>query len=233
MSPNSENLRHWNALSKTDPKHTKEFQRAGGFRGTAIKPIYAYQKMTEHFGPCGLGWGMDKPEFEVVEAAGETLVFCTLPVWYALTENAQCYIFGVGGDKVTSKRKDGTVVADDEAFKKAYTDALTNALVKIGVSADVHMGMFEDNKYVSALKKEFAEEPASPPSPKPEAVPTADQLKAQAEALAKKLKEASNVFKLDQIMDDNRPLLGKLPQKTYDYLGKLYEDRKTAMETAA
>src|SRR5690554_2076086 len=34
------NLDLWNRLGKTDPAHTKKFSRAGGFKGTAIKPIY-------------------------------------------------------------------------------------------------------------------------------------------------------------------------------------------------
>lgn len=32
----SDNLAIWNVLSKTDPKHTKAFKRAGGFSGTAF-----------------------------------------------------------------------------------------------------------------------------------------------------------------------------------------------------
>jgi hypothetical protein len=47
---------------------------------------------------------------------------------------------------------------DDEAFKKSFTDAITNALKLIGVGADVHMGLFEDSKYVAEVAKEFSEE---------------------------------------------------------------------------
>jgi hypothetical protein len=54
----ADNLALWDRLGKTDPKHTKGFSRAGGFKGTAIKPIYTTQKMTEEFGPAGKGWGM-------------------------------------------------------------------------------------------------------------------------------------------------------------------------------
>src|SRR5258708_1978446 len=226
----SDNLRHWSVLSRTDPKHTKEFQRAGGFRGTATKPVYAYEKMTAHFGPCGTGWGMDAPVFQVVEAAGETLVYCTVAAWYLDGEKRP--VFGVGGDKVTAKRKDGSVATDDEAFKKAYTDALTNALVKIGVSADVHMGMFEDSKYVSALRKEFAEDgngtataptapaAAKPPSAAPARPATAFDAKAEAEAITAALDAADSLHKLDLVMDLRMGSLKKLPKVTYDYLGK-------------
>lgn len=149
----------WDRLGKTDPKHTKQFKRAGGFSGTAIKPMWAFRRMTEEFGPCGIGWGVDKPEFQVVQAGEETLVYCTVSIWY---ENANGHVFGVGGDKVAGKNKYG-LSTDDEAFKKAYTDALSNALKLIGMGADVHMGMFDDSKYVAEMRAEFADEPAPPP----------------------------------------------------------------------
>lgn len=171
------NLRHWNALSKTDPKHTKPFQRAGGFRGTAIRPIFSTMMMTEHFGPCGIGWGMTKPEFTTVSSGDETLVYCTVGIWYADPAVAAKHrqpVYGVGGDKAVTKNKNGPVF-DDEAFKKSYTDALSNAMKQIGVGADVHMGMFEDAKYVSDLKKEFDEDA---PKPTPTRAPAAEPARA-------------------------------------------------------
>jgi hypothetical protein len=151
----ADNLDLWNKLGKTDPAHTKQFKRAGGFSGTAIKPMWAYRRMTEEFGPCGVGWGVYEPTFQVVPGPeGEVLVYCTASIWY---ENPEQRSWGVGGDKVVSKNKYG-LNTDDEAFKKAFTDAITNALKMIGVGADVHMGMFDDNKYVNTMRDEFAGE---------------------------------------------------------------------------
>jgi hypothetical protein len=145
----------WDRLGKTDPSQTKQFQRAGGFRGTAVKPIWSFRRMTEEFGPCGVGWGVGEPRFEMVHATeGEVLVYCTASVWHGSKENI---VYGVGGDKAVGKNRNG-LMPDDEAFKKAFTDAVTNALKLIGVAADVHMGLFDDNKYVSELKAEFSEE---------------------------------------------------------------------------
>lgn len=145
----------WDRLGKTDPRHTQTFKRAGGFSGTAIKPMWAYRRMTEEFGPCGQGWGVNAPSFQVVPGNGdETLVFCTVSIWYETREQV---VYGVGGDKAIVEFKNGTRArSDDEAFKKAFTDGITNALKLIGVGADVHMGMFDDNKYVNSLKEEFA-----------------------------------------------------------------------------
>lgn len=144
----------WDRLGKTDPKHTKPFKRSGGFSGTSIKPIYSYRKMTEEFGPCGTGWGINEPSFQVVSGSdGEVLVYCTVSIWHGERDRI---VFGVGGDKAVVKQSSG-LRTDDEAFKKAFTDGVTNALKMIGVGADVHMGMFDDDKYVNSLKEEFSD----------------------------------------------------------------------------
>ena len=151
----SDNLKIWNALSKTDPAHTKKFKRAGGFSGTSIKPIYMTRMMTEQFGPAGQGWGMSEPRFVTVPAGENIMVYCTVGLWWGQSSQM---VYGVGGDVVLGKNKYGPFT-DDEAFKKSYTDALSNAMKQIGVGADVHMGQHDDDKYVSALSKELHSEP--------------------------------------------------------------------------
>lgn len=160
----NDNMRIWDALSTTDPKHTKPFSRSGGFKGTATKPIWLTMRLTEKFGPCGHGWGMEKPDFQVVSAADEILVFCTVALWYVDSEKRGT-VYGVGGDKVLTKRQSGPFT-NDEAFKASYTDALSNAMKQIGVAADIHMGLFDDSKYREEAAREFAaQEKAPPPAP--------------------------------------------------------------------
>src|SRR5215467_2559642 len=152
-----DNLRHWRELATTDPQHTKPFQRPGGFKGTAIKPIWNIMRLTEHFGPMGIGWGTKEPKFNVIDTGpgGEMLVYCVLECWYKDSETGDIgTLFGVGGDRAASKRS-GAMFADDEAYKKAYTDALANAFLRLGVSADVHMGLFEDIKYLSQVREHY------------------------------------------------------------------------------
>lgn len=157
------NLDIWNKLGKTDPAHTKNFNRAGGFKGTAIKPIYTEQKMTEQFGVCGVGWGIDEPKFQVVPGNdGQMAVYCWVSIWIKDGDTVSAPIHGVGGDMVVVKQSAG-LRTDDEAFKKAFTDAVGNAMKHLGMSADVHMGRFDDDKYVSERKE--AEAAASQPAP--------------------------------------------------------------------
>jgi hypothetical protein len=150
------NTRHWDALKATDPKHTKSFSRSGGFKGTAMKPIWIIEQMTRHFGPIGEGWGMNEPKFEVVDLTkdtGRVMVYCWVSCWHTDRSNT---FFGVGGDTVQDQFRDGRMAPDDEAFKKAYTDAINNALKYVGVGADIHMGQFEDSKYMKEVAAQFA-----------------------------------------------------------------------------
>lgn len=154
----TDNMRIWGAVEKTDPAHTKGFKRAGGFSGTALKPMWVWQRLTEQFGPFGEGWGCTEPQFTTMPVGSEVLVYCTVSGWHGNRDNV---LWGVGGDKVVAETKNGPK-ADDEAFKKAFTDALMNAFKFIGVGADIHMGRFDDNKYVATVEKEFADAKAGP-----------------------------------------------------------------------
>jgi hypothetical protein len=169
--PNADNLRIWEALAKTDPSQTKQFSRAGGFKGTAVKPIWVVKRLTELFGPCGEGWGIDEPSFQVIHGDNkEVLVYCTVSCWHGSPANR---LYGVGGDKVVTHIRANQQYNrperwenDDEAFKKAFTDAVNNAFKFVGVAADIHMGQFDDSKYVNELRREF-EEAANPKTGEP------------------------------------------------------------------
>lgn len=182
------NLRYWAELSKTDPKHTQKFDR-GRFKGTAIRPIYSELRMTEQFGPCGIGWGMEKPEFQIQAVNNEVVVYCTLAVWY-MDGETRGMVYGIGGDKVLAQQKNGPFVSD-EAFKAAFTDALTNAFKHLGVSADVHMGRFDDHKYVAAMQREFADDaPAQAAPMHPESPPEYDLARTDYQRLLHELRDA-------------------------------------------
>jgi hypothetical protein len=202
----TENTKLWDILGRTDPKHTKPFTRGGGFKGTALKPMWSYRRMTEEFGPCGTGWGVNEPSFQVVPGIdGEMLVYCTASIWYGDRSNV---CFGVGGDKVVNKFSSG-LKSDDEAFKKAFTDAVTNALKLIGVGADIHMGMFDDSKYVNAMREEFADEAptTTPNTVTGPAIKSSAQLKREGawDEFARELAEVQTLLGLEKFKAAWRP----------------------------
>ena len=81
MSDNSDdtsapkNTTLWNQLCRVPPEHLKSFTRAGGFKGTAIKPMWSIHRMTEIFGPCGQGWGIEQPQFEPITAGEDWQIY--------------------------------------------------------------------------------------------------------------------------------------------------------------
>lgn len=145
----SDNLKLWDSVYKTDPKHTKGFNaRPGGFSGTAIKPLYSTHKATELWGPMGDKWGAESSEVHI----SNDMVFIRATVWYPSGENTG-HVTHWGGDQLIKRstdRQTGSVkeTPNDEAFKMAFTDAIGKCLVQLGFSADVHMGEFDGNKYV-------------------------------------------------------------------------------------
>lgn len=221
----TDNLVLWEKLGKTDPAHTKQFKRGGGFSGTAIKPMWSYKRMTEEFGPCGKGWGVCEPSFQVVPGPeGEVLVFCTASIWYGPEKNL---VFGVGGDKAVGKNKYG-LQTDDEAFKKAFTDAITNALKLIGVGADVHMGLFDDSKYVNTMRDEFAEDKQTQTSPKPSAA----HQKRELDEIQKELLDCNSIVAVDNCAKSWQ-FIAKRDGWSRDYIdaaAKLFAARREAIQ---
>lgn len=201
------NLAIWNSLSKSDPAHTKGFKRGGGFTGTALKPIWTVMRLTEQFGPCGVGWGINEPFFEMTHSQeGEVLVFCKVSCWHTDPINV---LWGVGGDKAVTKNKNGPV-HDDEAFKKAFTDAVGNAFKFIGVAADIHMGLFDDSKYVEQMREEFAPEPVLITDEQ------CDIIKTLAPAAGKPVKDLLTLYKVKQVneikQDDAAKIIRRLQE---------------------
>jgi hypothetical protein len=139
----------WEMVCKTDPAHTKKFTKGGGFSGTAIKPFYLIHKATEIFGVCGIGWGWKELENKVIGG-----VWCSkVELWY-INNNQRGTIEQWGQTVMQGKNKNGEFV-DEEAPKKAVTDAITKCLSYLGFAGDVHMGLFDDSKYVDGLTKEI------------------------------------------------------------------------------
>lgn len=140
------NTELWDRVYRTDPKHTKDFKRPGGFSGTAIKPLYLIHKATEIWGPMGDKWGAETMQHVI---HGNT-VFILAQVWYpSEKEHCRATVQHWGGDMLLKPDKEGVLKPNDEAFKMAFTDAIGKCLVQLGFSADVHMGEFDGNKYVA------------------------------------------------------------------------------------
>lgn len=162
-------LELWEKVEKTDPEHTKAFTKGGGFKGTAIKPIYLIKKATELWGPAGDRWGWTINSDRVEDGAPllndkgervgcEKLHVCLITLNYPLSEDGkkEGFVHSFGHTILCGARSSGAFFTDDEAPKKSLTDAIGKALHYLGFSADVYFGQFDGSKYESEKEEKKA-----------------------------------------------------------------------------
>lgn len=140
-------LELWDSVQTTDPKFTKDFSRAGGFSGTAINATYQIKRATEKWGPLGGKWGYKILDSDFVQGHQGTVVH-VLRIEFRHPEGS----FEAFGQTTFCGTNKNGAYTDEEAPKKSLTDALTKSLSMLGFSADVHLGMYDDSKYVNDLK---------------------------------------------------------------------------------
>lgn len=155
----------WNRFEKTDPAHTKQFNR-GGFKGTALNGTYIVKKLTAEFGPCGKGWRFVMEEERIEE--GHALKSGDKTKVHIIRGHIEYKLDGewystspqFGQTMLVDENKNGTFT-DEEAPKKSITDCISKCAVLLGIGADIHLGMFDDHKYVNQRKAEEAEAQAN------------------------------------------------------------------------
>ena len=141
----SDKLKIWNALEKTNPTHTKKAPSKYGKTITTIDAMHQIKNMTAAFGPVGKGWSYD-----VKYHYAEKLIFAEVKIRYCL--QGEWYSYGPVCSVAPLGNNRGL---DDEAPKKAMTDALTKAFSHLGLNADIFLGKFDNNKYVQEVTEHF------------------------------------------------------------------------------
>ncbi|SDQ68069.1 hypothetical protein SAMN05216487_3238 [Pseudomonas sp. UC 17F4] len=167
----STNMRIWDQVDKTDTRFTKSAE-VGGQKITSLNGTAMIMKATEIFGPVGIGFGWSVMEerfdegSEMVSGEGDKRLVLgrelnhTIKIrfWFEL-DGKRGEIEQYGCTRYLYKSKYGTTT-DGEAPKKSLTDAIKKALSMLGFSADVFLGMFDDQNYVQQLQAEQAIEQA-------------------------------------------------------------------------
>lgn len=200
MTETSNNMKIWDSVSQTDPDHTKEV--SFGRKFTAIDAHYQVMMATEQFGPVGQGWGYNT-SYETKElASGDAVIFCLLTFWWRAEgewkNEPKSYGPICGCARLQAKGK----AVDTDAPKKAMTDALTKGLSHLGFSADVFLGMFDDNKYVEGRRKEKEQEKSA-----------ADLEYEQTRAgFIEKIEASTKKSQIEAIMKDYEQWIARLPK---------------------
>lgn len=133
------NMRIYDAVRAVPPEAIKPIT-AGRLKGKSdINPMWRIKVLTEQFGPCGEGWYTEGVRYWTViqEKSMEMAVFCELQLHTRGENGWSAPIYGIGGNTVIAAEKNGLYL-DDEAYKKAYTDALSVACKALGIGADVY-----------------------------------------------------------------------------------------------
>ena len=145
--PTGHNL--WQQVSTTNPKYTKKVNQRGGF--TAINATYQLEQATIVWGSYGSTWGVKDCNYQYIKDAKGNIVEIVL----------EAVFYYPGGEFELST--DATYKPGQDCRKKTLTDLTTKALSKLGFSADVFLGMYDDNKYINSVKAMY-QKPAQPAS---------------------------------------------------------------------
>lgn len=134
-----QNLALYNRVREVPQEAKKEIQ-AGRLKGkTDISPMWRIQTLTREFGPAGIGWYTEVVEKHYEPCGTELAVYLHLRLYImdSATGEWSKPIEGFGGAMVVAKESKGLYL-DDDALKKAYTDAISQACRSLGIGADVY-----------------------------------------------------------------------------------------------
>jgi hypothetical protein len=121
------------------PQEAQKKIQGGRLNGkTDINPMWRIKKLTEEFGPVGIGWypkiiekWLEKGE------CGEVVANIRIHLFVKVDGEWSMPIEGVGGSMFVTKEKNG-FYTDDDAYKKAYTDAISVAGKSLGLGANIY-----------------------------------------------------------------------------------------------
>ena len=108
--------------------------------------MWRIKKLTEVFGPAGFGWYTEIVRtWTEASESGEMAVFVDIHLFVKKDGEWSKPIYGNGGNRLVANEKkyeNGQQVyvpfLDDDAYKKAYTDAISVAAKALGIGADVY-----------------------------------------------------------------------------------------------
>lgn len=157
-----DNMKIYN-MARSVPEEAKKPIAAGRLKGmTDINPMWRIKRLTEMFGPCGVGWWYEITDKRIVDdpITQQTAGFMDILLYYVDPESGAVSkgIPGTGGSSFVAQERNGPYLSD-EVFKMALTDAISVAAKALGIGADVYY-MKDRDKYTTQ-----AEQPEEKPAP--------------------------------------------------------------------
>lgn len=158
-----DNMELFRQFEKTAEEAKKPIE-AGRLKGfTDINPMWRFKRLTEVFGPVGIGWKYVITDKQIIPGAdGVVSAFVDILLFYKCNGEWSEGIPGTGGSSFVAKEKGG-LYTSDECFKMALSDAIGTACKALGMSADIYFSK-DRSKYTSApeeAKMETVEDAAN------------------------------------------------------------------------
>lgn len=140
----------------TDPKAVKPIT-GKQYSGNSPKPYWIVERLTDEFGPCGIGWGFTiiNERFERFSDT-DTLHVAAVRFWYVL-DGHRGELEQIGQTKSSYQSGAGKFILDEDAPKKSVTDALVKCASYLGFAGDIFSGRWDDSKYVAQAAAEWDE----------------------------------------------------------------------------
>lgn len=140
------NMDIYEAARAVPAEAQKQFSN-GSFSGTDINPMWRIKKLTELFGPCGIGWYYDIVSERAEEHGDQTMAIVDINLYIKVGGEWSKPIYGTGGNSLKKTTSKG-VKTSDEGYKMALTDALSVAAKSLGIGADIYFSK-DKTKYSS------------------------------------------------------------------------------------
>ena len=149
MKKESETVENLEIYSKVRqvPINAQKNITAGRLKGmTDINPQWRIEKLTEVFGPAGIGWFTKEIKREFIDGANEEkMCFVDIELYVKVDGEWSKPIYGTGGSTFVANESKG-LYTSDEVVKMAYTDAISVACKQLGFGADIYWNK-SDSKY--------------------------------------------------------------------------------------
>ena len=153
-----ENLELYDRIRQV-PNEAQKTIGGGRLKGmTDINPMWRIKTLTENFGICGIGWKTQIIEKWIDKGEkSESVANVRINLFIKVNGEWSDAIEGIGGSMFVAAEKMG-LFTSDEAYKMAYTDAISVACKSLGMGADVYW-----NKDKTKYSKEDSKEPEQDP----------------------------------------------------------------------
>ena len=170
------------------PKEAQKPIQGGKLKGkTDINPMWRIRELTRLFGPCGIGWVAPIKERWIEDgASGERAAFVEIALKVKANGEWSEPITGIGGSMLIALER-GALATNDEAYKMAYTDAISVACKALGFGAKVYWAedktKYTGNEEAPQKPKETppAQTPKTEPKPTEQTAPKAPTITPTAE----------------------------------------------------